>query len=387
MADRYTEITHKGWLQNISESFMGALFGFVLFCLSFLVLWWNEGRVNPASIAKQSIPLAIERVEQAHSGQFVSVSGPIESTELLGDEWLKPAPYILLMRRSEMYAWTEHKHTETRKEVGGGTTEITTYSYEKKWTEHPSQSAHFKHSVGHENPTQAIKGARLGVKSARIGAYVVDPSYITLPGIFNHDALGSQGLTLVPLTSEKLMPNTSARIAKDYLFRGTGSVDSPVVGDIRIRYYAIEQKRLMTAFGKLDAGRIVPYAYAAEHVFCQIRLGNRDEAIVHMASEFTTERWILRGIGFGMMTIGILLLSGPIHAILGVLPLLSEISSALFFVISLVIAFGLSSITILLSMIFHNIWLLLMVVIVFSAFIFYGYYKRKRKHLMTTSGG
>ena len=43
MVDNYTETTRISYGQNIRDSFVGVLFGIILFFASFILLWLNEG--------------------------------------------------------------------------------------------------------------------------------------------------------------------------------------------------------------------------------------------------------------------------------------------------------------------------------------------------------
>ena len=376
VADLYTETTNKNWFQNIADSFLGIIFGIILFLASFYVLWWNEGRLNPAKIAQQSTPISATTIDPKNNDKFVSVSAPIESSETLGDEWLKPGHFIVLIRNSKMYAWVEKKAETTQKELGGGSTTTTTYSYEKKWTEYPEATSSFKHPEGHENPVMQIKQTKTACKAAKLGAYNVSPSYIPS---------NSQALIQVPLTPKNTTLKKDEFLSQNYIFKGKGNIEAPELGDIQISYYALEQGSKMTAFGLLQDDKIVPHAYQDEEVFCQIRAGNRNEAIASMSSEFKFTLWVLRGIGFLMMAFGLLLFFGPIFAILDIVPFLGSISKSLFFVFSLLISFVLSTATILISMVLHNIWALMLTILALIVLFLYLFTKRRRKSLTTTA--
>ena len=57
MPDSFTTVTRTGWGSNIMNSFVGVLFGILLFIGSFAVLWFNEGRTNMADVARNSTPV------------------------------------------------------------------------------------------------------------------------------------------------------------------------------------------------------------------------------------------------------------------------------------------------------------------------------------------
>src|SRR3954449_5626087 len=110
MSDQFVTITRTGCLSNILNSFVGVLFGIILFVVAFPVLWFNEGRTNMATVAKASVLVDGASVSAQTEGKQVAVAGTLVSEELLGDTpYLAPGAYIQLNRKVEMYAWVEHK--------------------------------------------------------------------------------------------------------------------------------------------------------------------------------------------------------------------------------------------------------------------------------------
>ena len=149
MSDQFVTIKRTGWLGNIMNSFVGVLFGIILFLVAFPVLWFNEGRTNMATVAQASVLVDGTRVNAQTEGQQVAVAGTLSSDERLGDPpYLDAGTYIQLDRKVEMFAWVEHKSTDTRKDTGGSSTTTTTYTYEKQWTSSPEDSQSLRASAG-----------------------------------------------------------------------------------------------------------------------------------------------------------------------------------------------------------------------------------------------
>ena len=141
MSDKYTEIETTGYFQRISNSFAGILLGIIFFLASFVLLYWNEGRIDPSQVAKTSIEIPATGSPSAAIGDFISVTGTLTSKEQLGDRrFLLPGDYIALRRKSEMYAWEEKTKTKTKRNPGGSETRTKTYSYHKSWAEDPDNS-------------------------------------------------------------------------------------------------------------------------------------------------------------------------------------------------------------------------------------------------------
>src|SRR5215207_9307509 len=116
MSDQFVTVTRTGCLSNIMNSFVGVLFGIILFVVAFPVLWFNEGRTNMATVAKASVLIDGASVRADTEGKQVAVAGTLTSEERLGDRpYLAAGAYVQLNRNVEMYDWVEHKSTDTHK--------------------------------------------------------------------------------------------------------------------------------------------------------------------------------------------------------------------------------------------------------------------------------
>lgn len=353
MPDTFTKVTRTGWGSNIMNSFVGVLFGILLFIGSFAVLWFNEGRTNMADVARNSVAVAGSAINPGTEGKLVAVSGKLSSEELLGDEpALQPGAYIQVARTVEMFAWVEDESSETTKEIGGSSTTKTTYTYSKKWTSSPENSSNFEHPEGHQNPDMPITSQTFTVGSANIGAYAVTPSELEMPS-------GSA----ISLNSSNTRPAAGQKLSNNYLFSGRGSVQQPQVGDIRISYEGLPTNSQVTAFGKQEGNQLNPFFSNRQDRLYRAFLGDRDSAIATMNTEYTVITWVLRLVGFLMMWIGLSMLFGPITAFLDVLPFLGNITGAMIGAVTFAVAFVLSAITILISIILHNILIMIVVLL------------------------
>ena len=373
MVDEFKEVTKVGWGENIKNSFIGALIGILLFFLSFFVLWTNEGRTNMAKVAVKMAAVQADKIDPAYDGQGVSVSGMLVTGDSLTDpKFLKPVSGIALRRSVEMFAWVEEKETKEKQNTGGSTTKETTYRYEKKWTSDPEKSSGFKHPEGHSNPPLAFGDESFTAKDARIGAYAVDPGTIQLPG--------SVGLEL---DTAVINIKGAYRLSGQYLFLGNGLPDDPQVGDIRVSFSVVPNQIKVTAFGKSEGGALVPYLHKGKDKLYRAIGGTRDEAIALMAREYTVTGWIMRLVGFLMMWFGLQALFGPIIAVLNVLPFLGKVGRFVWGVITFFVSLGLSLVVIVVSMIAHNIWALLAVMVLIVGF--FIWLKMKKKQAVAAS--
>lgn len=369
MPDEYVEVKRTGLGKNIVVSIVGVFVGIVLFIVSFIVLWSNEGRVNLGKVAENSVIVKPSAVKSSAENKLVSLTGPIEITKPVGDpKYLRAGKYVVLNRIAEMYAWIEEKETETKKKTGGGTEEKTTYRYKKGWTSDPEESSEFKIPEGHRNPRMTVNSETFYASDAKIGIYNFDPQSATMPSPIP-----------VTLTTTNAITSWNTRlIGREYLFIGKGRYDQPNIGDTRISFEAVNAGKKVTLFGKMLGKEIVAYYHKGKNRLYRALSGTRNEAIIQLKTEHKVMGWILRIVGFAMMWIGLTLIFGPISAVIDVLPLLGKVSRILIGVFTFIVAFVLSIITIIVSMILHNTIVLIILLILIAVLIFL-LLKRKKK--------
>jgi len=361
MPDRFTEVTTKSWGSRVMSSFMGVVIGFVMFIVSFGVLYWNEGRVDMSKIAEKATEITSTTVAPVTSDkQLISSTGVLKSEEKIGDNYLKEGDYISIKRNVEMYAWEEEKKDKTKTNVGGSETTETTYTYKKEWTSSPEDSADFRISEGHTNPPMALDENTVSVKNAELGIYSVDMSQVKLPEYRD-----------IKLNNDNVVLADDLKLANEqYLFKGTGTIGSPVIGDTRVSYSVIQNPLdNATIFGKLDLANkvITPFYGEKNSELYRIFEGSRDTAISTMKTEYTMWLWIFRGIGFVLMWLGLMSLFGPISVFLDVLPILGSIGRAGVAFITFFVSLVLSVVTILVSMVIHNLIALVIVILALIA--------------------
>lgn len=369
MPDQVVEITRQSWFSKIFGSFVGAAFGVLLFFGSFVVLWMNEGRTNWADVAASSIAIDAADINSATDGKFVAAAGQLTSEEMLGDEpYLQPGPYLKLFRKAEMYAWVEEQSSTTEKEVGGGSTTKTTYTYKKEWTSDPKESSSFKVPEGHRNPSMEIRDTSYTVSEAKIGAYSVDPSLLEMPGA-----------TRVALNEEIVIPADNQELVEDYIFMGRGTLSTPQIGDVRVSYEAVENGAQVTLFGTQQGDRITSYLYGKETFYRALK-GDRASAIAQLETEYQIWTWILRLVGFLMMWLGLSLVFGPLTAFADVLPFLGNATGCVIGVVTFAVSFVLSGITIVIAIIAHSLVLLItLLVLIVGGIVLVGYLQRRNK--------
>jgi hypothetical protein len=367
MSNSYTKTTRNSWGSRIVNSFMGVLFGFVLIPLSIWGLWWNEGQPDLSVIAQSSIAVDATQVNPDTEGQFVAVTGTLQSITTLADEpWMTPGDYISLYRRVEMYAWEESTSTtETEDTFGGGSTTTTTYSYNKTWTESPQTSSNFEYPAGHENPSKPLDSLSQSAEKAKIGAYDIAAQQITLPS--------GNRITPQPGT----LPDGYV-LQGEYIYNRSAAASNPEIGDIRISIDALKSGITVTALGQ-QQGKSIARQEVDKQEFYRVFIGSRDDAIETLHTEYLIRIWLIRIFGILGIFIGLQLIVGPIGRILGVIGILGKAVDGIFGLINAVLALTIGFAVIIISQIFHNIWLLLITIALIVAVVVYFLRKRSNK--------
>ncbi len=369
MSDQFTTVTTKGYGSRIMSSIQGVLIGFVLFIVSFGVLYWNEGRVDLSTIAKKSVEISGTELAKDQDGTFVSASGTVTSEESLGDgTMLVPGKYLSVTRKAEMYAWVEDKKEETKSNTGGSETTTTTYTYKKEWTSNPADSSSFKEQTGHQNPALTAQAGDYQVGTLKVGVYAVDGKTVSLPGESD-----------VSLTTTNIVAPAGATVSGNAVYLNNANASSPIVGDQRISYTALDSGFDGTVFGELHGAKITKYSDAKGNEIYRIFTGNRAAALATMHGEFVMMLWIFRLVGFFMMWSGLSMILAPIAIILDFFPILGSLGKMAINLVTLVVALPLAIITIIVSAVLHSIVALLIVLALALGGIGYLIYKNKDK--------
>jgi len=374
MYEQYQEPRHVSWLDKIFSSCFGVILGLLLFLGSFVLLVWNESKLNLATVAQSAIDISAIADVKVAQAKLVSVTDRITTTTPLGDDrFLRPGKYVIVDRIVEMYAWDEERKTERRKQIGGSETEVTTYSYTSRWSTNPENSSNFKYPQNHHNPPKLIPNQLFKVPKAQVGQYTLDMKNFTRlserragcdsTGLISE--WGHGGTISLPKSNALQLTDQNSRVSGGalqmgrYIFQGSGSPQTPQIGDIRVCYSVLPVNTVVTVFGQLNQAQIIPYQYRQTPVY-RLLSGDRQAAIATLTDEHTTWTWIFRAGGFLMMWFGLILMGSPLSSFLDVIPILGSLAEGFTFISSLIAAFILSTVTILAAMLLqHPVALLL----------------------------
>jgi hypothetical protein len=361
-----TETSRTGFLGNVGKSIMAIPIGILLFLGSFAVLFMNEGRTDWSKVAADSVEIAA--TDASASGEFVSVTGTLGTSETIGDpQFLNAGSYILLDRTAEMFAWEENSETTSRNNTGGSTTRTTTYTYATDWTSNPPNSSNFREQ-GHDNPPMNLRSEEFAVNQASIGSITFDASAPQrMPSATDLDldqSMISTGLV-------------NATLRGGYIYLDGANPGSPVVGDMRVSFDALVPGGNVTAFGSASNG-VLATATTKEGPMFRVFNGDRATSLATMKSEYKMMGWIFRVVGFLMMWFGMSMVFAPLHAIAGILPFLKKGTTFLVNLITFPIALVLTTITVVVSMILNSLIAIIVTTLIFGGIIAFLFTMRKK---------
>ncbi|PIZ95023.1 MAG: hypothetical protein COX81_01860 [Candidatus Magasanikbacteria bacterium CG_4_10_14_0_2_um_filter_37_12] len=352
--DTFTETTKIGFGSSIGGSFKGIFFGLLLFLASFVVIYMNEGRVDKSEIAKNAVQVNASVLESHDDlqGALVAAIGIFKTDDLIGDgEYLVSGNYLAVSRNVETYTWVEKVTSKTEDKLGGSQEVTKTYNYVKEWTSSPADSGSFKIPAEHENKITSIKSISTKAPNGMLGVYKVDMKALSLPGS-----------AALPLNTKNVQLPTYGEIVNGkYIYIGDSSMNDPVVGDVRISYSVTESDRETTVFAKLNGDKLGPYLdKKTDKTLYEARRTGLEESVTAMHGEYRVWLWALRVIGFLMMWMGLASILGPISVLLSVIPALGSIGGSITRGVTFIIALVLSIVVILISMLFHNLLVLIL---------------------------
>ena len=347
--DSYTKVTSESWLSRIGGAFKGIIFGGIMFLVSFVVLWMNEGRAVKTRKALEEgqgkvVSVSCEKVDPANDGKLIHMSGAAKVEQMLRDpEFGVEAKAVKLKRVVEMFQWVEHKETKSKKKLGGSKETTTKYSYAKEWSDKPVDSSRFDTTKGHENPGRfPCQSLEWSAGKVLLGAFELSPGLVKQMNDFT--PLEIEKIGMEASLSKKLKDRAKVSNGEIYIGKKPGS---PKVGDVRVKFMVVEP------------GEVSVIAQQTGHTFqpAPTKVGKSLEMLSmgkHSAREMfqsalasnKTMTWILRLVGFLLMGFGLSLVFRPLSVIADVVPIIGSIVGAGTGVVAFLIAGVLSLVTI-----------------------------------------
>ena len=366
MAYQETKTTNYG--TRLSNSVKGIGAGFILFIAGTLLLWWNEGRaVKTTRMLEEAESVAVH-VNDASveipdiNGKLIHVVGMVSTTDSLVDDTFDVnVEAVRLERNVEYYQWIENSETKRVDKVGGSQEEVTTYTYEKKWTHTPVNSRKFK------DPDYSTKNFILAdiesqtymAKDVNLGIYNLSKSLISMISgsapvslIMSEDdkakwnnKVSQQNDTISEVGVKTGSPKMDAdsvfadkeeiaqpvikanyvHINNNILYLGKNP-DAPQVGDVRITFTKVDPAEV-SVLAKVNGKQLQDYTAKNGKSLSVLSMGNHsmDQMFEQEHQSNTMWTWILRLIGLLFVVSGLRGIFNIVVTLLKVLPFLSDI--------------------------------------------------------------
>jgi len=317
----HVEVTHQSWFERIRDSLQGIVFGLLLFVISFPLLFWNEGRaVHRAQSLTEGKGAVVEadatKLDPKLNGKLVHFTAEATTEETLRDAVFPEveAPHALRLKRTvEMYQWKQNSSSKKRKKLGGGEETVTTYTYEKVWSDRAISSSGFK-EPGHSNPGGLpLNSAEETSKAGTVGVYKLG-SLVSRLG--NWETVGA------PEEAER----DDYAVSGGTLYRGADP-SHPEVGDVRVTF-AVVRPATVSAIAVQDGQNLSPYtARAGGSSIYELRLGEHSAKNMFTALESSNAvmTWVLRFVGFFLMAGGLSTMMRPLSVLADVIPFVGDL--------------------------------------------------------------
>lgn len=362
-----TETRKIGYFEKVGGAIKGVLIGLLLLVISIFVLFKNEGKVDLSKYAVDAMPVLNSEDLANLDGQFVAITGEVSVENTLEDGIASMDNILKLNRDVETYAWVEESKTTTKKNVGGSETQTTEYTYSQDWVTSVPDSSKFKDPVGHTNIDTGIEGVNVSSDSFNLLGLTLSTDGMKMPGASED------------VTAEVEVLDYMYSYDNGYLFDGIGTVASPEVGDVRVKYTALKGLDNATVFGKWNATqeRLDPhYPLENEKIYSMYK-GGKEEAVQTMHGEYVAMKW---GIRIGMlllMFVAFNLIFAPLHTVLDVIPFFGNLGSSAASIVSFILTLLVGLLVILLGKVWYS-WILFVILGLGLAGIGYKYYNKKK---------
>lgn len=342
----FRETTTKSWGDRLGGALTGVVVGLVVFVISFPLLWWNEGRsVDRAKTLEEGlglvVPVAADTLDPANEKGLVHISDVAKGDAPLTDALFGVSTDALKLKRIvEMYQWIETAEKKTVKDVGGTERTETTYRYHMGWHGGVVNSGQFRIVEGHENPgSLPVDDSALIANKITMGAFALTRDFLT-------QIVGDQTLTV-----SQAMYDRATRDIRDAFALAAGKFHignpaAPRVGDIRVSFQQVPSQEIGVV-GRQSGGRIETYqAKNGEIALLRMGGGSAQAMFSDAEDDNLILTWVLRGLGFIAMWGGLAMLFGPIKVVADFLPFLGSLVGAGIGMVTGLVAFALSFITI-----------------------------------------
>ncbi|GIX43512.1 MAG: hypothetical protein KatS3mg129_3245 [Leptospiraceae bacterium] len=286
----------------------------------------------------------------------IYIEGNLKAKDVSDDEYLKPGPYLVIKRTTEMYAYVSKSKTKEVTE-NGKKVKKTTYYCEKEWTNYPESSYRGEGCKNENriNPSKKIsdfnkKNKPSIIKNGQMFIINGDIEYINMP--------------TKKITNNDLIVNLP--YDGNYFYIKEECKDSPEIGCERFSYFIItyDKNKTYTAIGDINEQTIIPYISKEENSYLIVGEGNFKDIMSALSSKDTAMTWILFGISVLCFGFGLILIVGPFLDLIEMIPILGNFGAGIIRFILFVFAFIVMGISFLLIEYWYIVLILGIIIII-----------------------
>ena len=377
----YTEKTTIGYGSRVKSSFGGIGTGFLLLVVATVMLWWNEGRaVKTAKMLDEAEGVAVHMPDvntynPEFEGKLIHANGTVITQDSLIDSDFKVGVKGMYLSRSvEYYQWVESSSSKTEDKLGGSQEVTTTYTYSKQWTSSPVNSSEFKDpeykSANNGGVRRQIENKTLVAEHATIGAY-------KLPAEMISSFPRSNAMPLVL----SLQGDSLTKINNNVIYFGANP-NAPEVGDVRVEYRYVPAENVVSLIAKVQSDTFTRYTAKNGKTFSSLITGTKsmEEMFESEKQGNTILTWVLRILGFILVSAGLKSIFSILSTLLKVVPFLASIMSWGVGLVCNVIAFAWTLIVVAIAWLFYRPVLSICLLIVAGAAVYFFAIKGKKKN-------
>ncbi|CAB9529373.1 Transmembrane protein 43 (Partial), partial [Seminavis robusta] len=334
MSDSVVRITHQSYGSRIAGSCKALCFVPIFLIAGILVLSWNEGNlVTQRKALDEGLKSVVdipstESVNAENEGSLIHFVGTAKPDSQVTDPIFGVAPpnALLLKRTVEMYQWTESSHSETRKNTGGSTDTVTTYSYSKEWRDRAVDSGSFEESSGHQNPSGGMlfPSDTVAANPIHVGAFELSSAVVQKM----HWYQPLQSGISVDTIQDNSTRNQATVFGSRFYF-GDGSSGSPQIGDTRVSFEQVPSQTI-SVVAKQIGESLSSYTAKSGGSVLLVEAGPHDaaEMFKHANEALTIQTWLIRLGGFLLIYFAFEIAMKPLSVFADVLPFLGDLVEA-----------------------------------------------------------
>ncbi len=325
--DSFTETTYKSWFERIMESLKAILFGFLFVIGACALLFWNEGNSAKTAAALNEgaglvASVSSERADPANEGKLIHIAGETKAGNPARDPDLNIAGNGLrLVRKVEMYQWKEERKSEKRQRLGGGEETVTTYTYQRTWSEDPINSSNFRESANHRNPAMPnVRSRGFAAEGVTLGGFRLDDRVINMLG-------KGDTFDVAPAIAQRARERFGdrARVERGGIYVGFNS-DQPQIGDLRVTYTLLPIQPV-SVVGKQTQSGFTPFVTSNQRTILLAETGVQDASIMFKHAQDANKMltWILRVVGIFVLFLGFRMMLTLLEVLASFVPIFGDI--------------------------------------------------------------